>query len=102
MFTVNQRSREAGIRRIFGASQTRIMLLLSENILKVVAVSFLISVPISTYLASEWLERFAYRIQISPWLFIVAGLVSLLISSITVGFVIFKAAKTPVINTIRT
>ncbi len=72
MISISQRIKEIGIRKILGASNMRILNLLSKRLLQQVAFAIVMAMPISFYLAESWLQRFNYRIEISGWVFILA------------------------------
>lgn len=101
-FTMEQRRKEVGVRRVLGASVLGITKLLSKDFLKLVLIAIVIACPISYYLGNKWLEDFAYRITISWWLFLAAGLVALFIAFATVSFQVIKAAITNPIKSLRT
>ena len=89
---VAQRTREIGVRKVLGASASRITLLLSKDFTKLVAVAFVVGTPV-TYLAmNRWLENFAYRVDIAWWIFLLAGLIALLVAFLTVSYQSIKAA----------
>jgi putative ABC transport system permease protein len=91
-YSTIQRKREIGIRKIIGASVSSIINLLSKEFIKLVAIAFVISAPIAWYFMHSWLEDFAYKIDIKWWMFIVAGLGSMVIALVTVSFQAIKAA----------
>jgi putative ABC transport system permease protein len=91
-FTAEQRKKEVGIRKVLGASVISITALLSKDFLKLVLIAIVIASPVSYYLGRKWLQDFAYRIDISWWLFALAGLAALLIAFVTVSFQAIKAA----------
>jgi hypothetical protein len=91
-FSTEQRTKEIGIRKVLGASVTNIVTLLSKDFLKLVLVAFLIAIPIAWYAMHQWLQDFAYRVDISWWIFALAGLLALLIALLTVSFQAIKAA----------
>jgi putative ABC transport system permease protein len=96
-FTAIQRTKEIGIRKCLGASANSIMALLSREFLLLVIISFVIAVPIAWYAGSQWLNSFAYRMDLSVWIFLLAGVLSILVALLTVGFQAAKAAvKNPV------
>ena len=92
-FTAERRLKEIGIRKILGASDFGIVRLLSGDFTKMVLVAIVIALPVSYFIAKNWLEGFAYRIDLEWWFFIGAGLVALLIAWFTVGLQTVKAAR---------
>jgi len=101
-FTASQRIREIGIRKVLGASVQDITAMLSKDFLKLVCISILIASPITWIIMNTWLKDFAYRIQISWWIFVVAGVSALLIALLTVSFQAIKAALANPIKSLRT
>lgn len=100
-FSVAQRTKEIGIRKVLGASTTHIVRLLSREFILLVGVAFTIAVPITLYFMNGWLQDFAYRINISVWVFLVAGILALLIASLTVGYQSIRAAVANPIDSLR-
>jgi len=100
-FTAEQRIKEIGIRKVLGASVNQIVTLLTKDFLKLVIISFLIAVPFSWYIMNKWLQNFAYRIEISWWMFAIAGILSLLIALLTVSFQAIKAAIANPVKSLR-
>ncbi|MGI8582767.1 MAG: ABC transporter permease [Chitinophagaceae bacterium] len=96
------RIKEIGIRKVLGASVTAIVTLLSKDFLKLVLLAFIIATPIAWYFMNKWLQDFAYRINISIWLFVIAGIVALGIALITVSLQAIKAAIANPIKNLRT
>ncbi len=101
-FTTEQRTKEIGIRKVMGASIFQLSTMLSTDFIKLVVISFAVAVPIGYYAMDKWLEGFAYRIEISWAIFLVAGLVSLMIAWFTVGFESLKAARSNPMKSLRT
>jgi putative ABC transport system permease protein len=101
-FTAEQRTREIGIRKVLGSSVTEIVNLLSIEFLKLVFLAFIIAAPIAWFIMNKWLQDFAYRINISWWVFIVAGLIALIIALATISFQAIKAAVANPVNSLRT
>ena len=91
-FTAQKRRKEIGIRKVIGASTANITIMLSKDFLMLVFISLLIAFPVSWWLMNSWLQSFAYRISISPLVFLVAGFSVVLITLITVSFQSIKAA----------
>ncbi|HEY8970586.1 MAG TPA: FtsX-like permease family protein, partial [Puia sp.] len=92
MFTARQRTKEVGIRKVLGASVASISLLLSRNVIALVALATIIAAPIAWYGTQLWLRNFAYRASISPWIFVVSGLAALMIALLTISFQTIKTA----------
>ncbi|MEM1134631.1 MAG: ABC transporter permease [Bacteroidota bacterium] len=91
-FTAERRLKEIGIRKVLGASNFGIIHLLSNDFTKMVLVAIIIALPISYFIAQQWLESFAFRIDLEWWYFAGAGFIALLIAWITVGLQTVKAA----------
>ena len=101
-FTIGQRIKEIGIRKVLGANVGSIVGLLSKDFLKLVIVAAVIAFPIAWMAMNSWLKDFAYRINI-PWgIFILAGIIAALIAFITIGLQAFKAATTNPVKNLRT
>ncbi|MFN2438100.1 MAG: ABC transporter permease [Chitinophagaceae bacterium] len=101
-FSAEQRIKEIGIRKVLGASVLNITALLSKGFVRLVLISSLIAFPIAWWAMNKWLEDFSYRITISWWIFLVAGVAALLIALITVSFQAIKAAVTNPVKNLRT
>jgi putative ABC transport system permease protein len=101
-FTIGQRIKEIGIRKVLGANVGSIVGLLSKDFLKLVLVAAVIAFPIAWLAMNNWLKDFAYRINI-PWIiFILAGIIAGFIAFITIGLQAFKAATTNPVKNLRT
>jgi ABC-type antimicrobial peptide transport system permease subunit len=92
-FTAERRIKEIGIRKILGSSEFGIVRLLSGDFTKMVLIAIIVALPVSYLLAKNWLEGFAYRIDLAWWFFVGAGLLALLIAWFTVGLQTVKAAR---------
>jgi putative ABC transport system permease protein len=101
VYATQQRIKEIGIRKVLGASVSGITVLLSSKFLGLIAIAFLVASPISWFVMHKWLEDFAYRVDISWWVFAIAGLSVLLITLITVGFQAIKAAVSNPVKSLR-
>ncbi|HEV7781895.1 MAG TPA: ABC transporter permease [Chitinophagaceae bacterium] len=101
-FVVVRKTKEIGVRKVLGSSVRGIVYLLSKDFLKLVLIALVIASPIAWYLMNKWLQDFAYRIHMSWWIFIAAGLVALLIALVTVSFQAIKAAISNPVKSLRT
>jgi len=102
MFTAEQRTREIGIRKVLGATVPNVVGLLSKDFLKLVLIANLISWPLGWWAMSKWLQNFEYRIAISWWVFVLAGLAAVLIALLTVSYQAIKAAIANPVKSLRT
>jgi putative ABC transport system permease protein len=93
--------KEIGIRKVLGSSVAQIVLLLSKDFLKLVIISFIIASPIGYYVMKQWLQGFAYHVNISWWVFAVAGTSAVLIALLTIGFQSIKAAMANPVNSLK-
>jgi putative ABC transport system permease protein len=101
-FTITQRIREIGIRKVLGANTSSIVRLLSLDFLKLVALAAIVAFPIAWYFMNQWLDDFAYRTNISWWIFLVAAMAALLVALITISFQAIKAALANPVKSLRT
>lgn len=97
LFTIDTRIKEIGIRKAAGSTTKRIVIMLNLELIKWILVSFIISCPVIIYSMNKWLENFAYRINLSWWIFVFAGLITVIISLLTVSWHTWSVAtKNPV------
>lgn len=101
-FVVVRKTKEIGIRKVLGSSVGRIVYLLSRDFLKLVIIAFVVASPIAWYFMNKWLQNFAYRINISWWVFVLAGAAALVIALFTVSFQAIKAAIANPVKSLRT
>ncbi|MDB5154989.1 MAG: FtsX-like permease family protein, partial [Mucilaginibacter sp.] len=101
-FSAEQRNKEIGIRKVLGASVTGIVGLLSKDFLKLVIIAMLIATPIAWYGMNKWLQAFAYKINISWWMFALAGIMAIFIALFTVSFQAIKAALANPVKSLKT
>ncbi len=100
-FTAQKRQKEIGIRKVIGASVGNVVAMLSKDFLVLVLVALCIAFPISWWLMNNWLQSFAYRIHLSPWIFVVSGFSVVLITLITISFQSIKAAVMNPVESLR-
>ncbi|HYF32868.1 MAG TPA: ABC transporter permease [Chitinophagaceae bacterium] len=100
-YAAMQKTKEIGIRKVLGASVQRIVMLLSKDFLKLVVIAFFIAAPVAWYFMNEWLLHFAYRTNISWWMFAAAGALVLLIALCTLATQAIKAATANPIKSLR-
>ncbi|HLK27720.1 MAG TPA: ABC transporter permease [Puia sp.] len=101
-FSAEQRSKEIGIRKVLGSNVSGIVQLLSKDFLKLVIIAIVIATPIAGWAMSKWLQHFVYRVDISWWMFALAGFAAILIALITVSFQAIKAAIANPVKSLRT
>jgi len=101
-FSAEQRTKEIGIRKVLGASMVGIIRLLSTDFLKLVLLAFVIATPIAWWAMSKWLQSFAYKIDLSWWIFILAGALALCIALLTVCSQAIRAALANPVKSLRT
>ena len=101
-FTISQRIKEIGVRKVLGANVGSITALLSKDFLRLVLIAAIIAFPVAWYAMNNWLKDFAYRINIQWWVFAVAAIAALLVALLTVSFQAIKAALANPVKSLRT
>jgi ABC-type antimicrobial peptide transport system permease subunit len=101
-FVAEQRRKEIGVRKVLGASVLSIWNLLSKEFVVLVIISFVVSIPLSYYFMSGWLENYYYRTSVSWWIFAMAGIIALLIAIFVVSVQVVKAALANPVKSLRT
>jgi len=102
VLTAFQRTKEIGIRKVLGASVAGIVHLLSKEYMVLIIIAIGISTPMAWWAMNKWLEKFAYRITIEWWMFLLAGIIAIIIALITVSFQSIKAAIANPVKSLRT
>ncbi len=101
-FMAVQRIKEVGIRKVLGATASNIVYLFSKEFVLLITIAFAVATPLAWYFMHQWLQNFAYRVELSWWLFLVGGIVSIIIALISVSFQAIKAAITNPVKSLRT
>lgn len=101
VYSTSQKYKEISIRKVLGAADVSLVVGLSKNYLILIAMAFVIAIPVSYYAANEWLQKFAYHIDVTPMLFIKAALLIMSISLLTVGIQSFKAARANPVDALK-
>jgi ABC-type antimicrobial peptide transport system permease subunit len=98
---VAQRKKEIGIRKVLGAGIASVFTLLSKEFIQLVILAFAIATPVAWWLMKIWLNNYAYKIEINWWVFVIAGLATVIIALITVSFQAIKAAIANPVESLR-
>jgi len=101
-FIAEQRTKEIGIRKVLGANVAGLIALMSKDFLKLIAVAFILAVPVAWYAGSEWLTGFAFKTEMSWWIFAVAGIAAATVAILTVSFQSIKASMMNPVRALRT
>jgi putative ABC transport system permease protein len=102
ILSIEQRTKEIGIRKVLGAAVSRIIVLISKEFLILISIAFVVAVPVGYYFVNKWLQDFAYRINIGWWMFALAGLVVIAVALLTMSFQAIKAAIANPVKSLRT
>jgi putative ABC transport system permease protein len=100
-YAAEQRTKEIGVRKVLGAGVGRIVAMLSKEFVRLVFIATLIGFPVAWWAMNKWLESFAYRISISWWVFVIAGLTTLMIALITVSLQAIRAAMANPVKSLK-
>ena len=101
VFITEQKTKEIGIRKVLGASISRIIVLLSKDFLKWIVIANAVAWPAAYFAMTRWLQNFAYRVEITPLFFVLSALITLLVASLTVSFRVVKIARTDPVDSLR-
>lgn len=102
IYTTNTRTKEIGVRKVLGASVANIVSILSKDFVKLVLIAFVIAAPIAWWAVYKWLQDFAYRTQMSWWIFLLSGVFMMIIAVITLSVQTIKAAVANPVKSLRT
>lgn len=92
-YSAEQRKKEIGIRKVFGASLTRIYVMINAQYIRLLVIALIIATPVSWWLMQQWLDTYPYRTTINPWIFVGAGVAELLLALVCVGYLALRAAS---------
>ncbi len=101
LFNARYKVKEIGIRKVNGATETQMLVLLNKGFLKLITVSFVLAVPVAWYIVRTWLAGFPYRVAIHWWVFLLAGFMTLVITLLTVSYQSWKAATVNPVETLK-
>jgi putative ABC transport system permease protein len=101
IYSLEQRTKEIGIRKVSGASSWDILSLISGSYLKLIIIAFIIGSPLSYFMMKDWLQEFSYRVVPSPWIFAAAGLAVMLVASMITAYHSLKAARTNPVDVLK-
>jgi len=102
LFATTQRIKEIGVRKVLGASVANIVILISKDFILLVVIALIIASPIAWFIMHRWLQDFAYRIDISWWIFLLAGSLAVFIALATISYQAIKAAVANPVKSLRT
>ena len=101
VFNAQYKRKEIGIRKVNGASEGQIMVLLNRNFFRLLSVSFVVACPIAWYAVHRWLEGFSYKAPVHWWIFLLGGLFTLVIALLTVSWQSWKAASVNPVDVLK-
>jgi putative ABC transport system permease protein len=101
IFSSERRTKEIGIRKINGARISEVLLMLNKEFIILVTIAYIIAIPIAWYSMHKWLENFAYRTELSWWIFALSGLIAFIIALLTVSWQSWSAASRNPVEALR-
>ena len=100
-YSISRRTKEVGIRKTNGARILQVLILLNKDFVKWVGIAFVLAVPVAWFIMNKWLENYAYRVELSWWIFAIAGIIALVIALITVSWQSWRAASRNPVEALR-
>ncbi|HBZ20902.1 MAG TPA: hypothetical protein DEO60_07235, partial [Bacteroidales bacterium] len=100
-YSISRRTKEVGIRKTNGARILQVLILLNKDFMKWVGIAFVIAVPVALFIMNKWLENYAYRVELSWWIFVIAGIIAFTIALITVSWQSWRAATRNPVEALR-
>jgi putative ABC transport system permease protein len=100
-YSIMNRTKEIGIRKVLGASKRRIVLLLSNEYISILLISYVFTLPVAWFISTKWIEDFAYKTEISWWVYILTAIILMITTAGTLGYQSIKAALSNPINQLR-
>jgi ABC-type antimicrobial peptide transport system permease subunit len=101
LLTINTRVKEIGIRKVLGSSVSSIIVLLSKDFVRLVLIAFFVAAPLAWWVMNNWLQTYAYRIEIQWWMFVLAAAISIVIAWSTIAWQAFRAANANPVDSLR-
>ena len=101
ILSIEQRTKEIGIRKVLGAEVSRILMLISKDFMLLIGMAFIITIPIAYYAVYKWLQSFAYRIEMKWWIFALPGIVIIIVALLTLSYQAMKAALANPVKSLR-
>jgi putative ABC transport system permease protein len=101
VYSSQKRIKEIGIRKVNGARISKIMLMLNTSFIQWIVIAYILATPIAWYIMRKWLQNFAYKTDLSWWVFVLGGLIALIIALVTISWQSYKAASVNPIKSLR-
>lgn len=102
MLSIEQRTKEIGIRKVLGAAVSKIVMLIIRDFVVLISIAFVIAIPLGYYFTNKWLQDFPYRVNVGVWMFVLAGMLVLLVAVLTMSLQAIKAALSNPVKSLRT